>query len=450
MFDLKKARERRNALYAKAEKILKTAQLEKRGLTGEETQEKERIFDEMEKLDHQIDDHERLAEFAARRAADEESETRSRDNDNETPEARRSGGADQGARRREQEARTQERRSRLGLETDDPIADGRHRKPEAREGVVELSNEQQRDAVNAVLRGGYGSLDNETRSIYDQMLERRAMASSDGTGVLVPDRTNDELIKVLRNFQSLRAAGARIISTTNGNTIPIPVMDDTANEAGTTAENAEITGRGDPDVTKKTLGASKYDSGIIKVPRELIQDTTFDVIGFLEESMLERIAVKRNTDDTTTLLAAAGTGKTTAVAGTLTYTEWLDFEHSLTPRYRVGASLSVSDGLVRLVRGLLDDNGRPLWSGGLNSETPDRIGNFRYTLNSDLATPGSAAVSAVLGQFSKFWIRDVGSAVIEVLRERYAEFYQVGYVGIQRGDSVVTDANAFKKLAFAA
>lgn len=63
---------------------------------------------------------------------------------------------------------------------------------------------------------------------------------------------------------------------------------------------------------------------------------------------------------------------------------------------------------------------------------------------------GLSATPVLFGNMDRYVVRRVKEFAIKRLVERYADFYQVGFVGFTRFDGELIDAGATRKLTMAA
>ncbi len=253
-----------------------------------------------------------------------------------------------------------------------------------------------------------------------------------------------------------------------------PLMWITNDEAPTTAtagNYAEITPENelwdtgaDLAFGTRSLGAFKYttvgaSSLPLKVSYELLQDSAFDLRGFIAKKFADRIARKLARDlilgtgvnePQGIISTQGGIASTTArAAAAPTYAELLAVVHSLDPAYREGASWLMNDATLALVRGIVDGANRPL----LWNTSDDLSGSLKgmtllgYPVVIDQAMPTSTDASAnksiVFGNLKDAYVvREVKAFEMVVLNELYAQYGQVGFMGWARYDGMVQDPNA--------
>lgn len=314
--------------------------------------------------------------------------------------------------------------------------------------------------------------DDEVSRAFDQYMRtgradntiQRAQGegSAAAGGFLVPEGFRATIIERLKAFGGVMG-GSDGITTNSGQPLPWPTNDDTANVGAIAAENAGLGSGADLVFGTKILGSYTYTSNgtgnaALKVPYELIQDSAFDLGGFVGRKLAMRIARKLATDlvtgsgsgEPTGLLSVAGGLSTgaTSVAATPTYAELLSIVHSLDPAYRAGASWVFNDSYLKRLRGIVDTTGRPLlWDTATNLTMDLRGGQtlLGFPVIVDQACPDAATTvkSGFFGDLNKaFIVRTVRDVSLVTLMEKYAENRQVGYMAWARFDSAVQDVNA--------
>ncbi|MDP9144320.1 MAG: phage major capsid protein [Actinomycetota bacterium] len=302
-------------------------------------------------------------------------------------------------------------------------------------------------------------------------LIQRAQSEAVGSagGFLVPDSWRDKIVEKLVSYGGLMNAAEKL-NTSDGR----PLMWITNDEAPTTAtagNYAEITPENelwdtgaDLAFGTRSLGAFKYttvgaSSLPLKVSYELLQDSAFDLRGFIAKKFADRIARKLARDlilgtgvnePQGIISTQGGIASTTArAAAAPTYAELLAVVHSLDPAYREGASWLMNDATLALVRGIVDGANRPL----LWNTSDDLSGSLKgmtllgYPVVIDQAMPTSTDASAnksiVFGNLKDAYVvREVKAFEMVVLNELYAQYGQVGFMGWARYDGMVQDPNA--------
>jgi HK97 family phage major capsid protein len=214
-----------------------------------------------------------------------------------------------------------------------------------------------------------------------------------------------------------------------------------------------------------------YTSKLVRVSFQLLQDSAFDIGGYLTEKLSTRIGRITNTHFTTGDASAKPNGVVTAStdsAVSAPVADWdtslvsanmwahiIDFKHTVDRAYRRQGRFMLSDATLAKIKktSIGSSDARPLWQPSLAAGEPDTIDGSPYTINEDMADAGTATNKFMLfGDFSKYKIRDVLGMQLLRLSERYADYLQVGFIAFSRHDGDLVDAgtNPIKHLVQAA
>ncbi|WP_343728516.1 phage major capsid protein [Duganella sp.] len=305
-------------------------------------------------------------------------------------------------------------------------------------------------AVALYLRNGTNVTAEQAAAIRNAM---STTTPSEG-GYTVPAEIAAMVIDKLKAYGGMRAV-AEIIPTESGGALNFPTSDGTGEEGEIVGENAATTGQ---DITFGTapLATYKYSSKKIALPVELIMDSAIDVIAFVLNRLVTRIARIQNRHFTTGtgtgqpfgIVTQAGTGKIGATGQTLSvlYDDLVDLKHSVNRAYRANARFMMNDMSVAVVSKLKDTTGRPIWVPSVTSDVPDTLLGFKVEINDDVAVMAASAKSIVFGDLSKYAIRDVkNSASLRRFDDSaFALNGQVGFCGWQRSGGNLLDPAAVK------
>lgn len=283
------------------------------------------------------------------------------------------------------------------------------------------------------------------------MGEGRAMQINTPTagGYFVPEGFARRIEEALLAFGGMRSV-ATIMPTDTGEDIHMPTSNDTTNTGEILAEGTQVSEQ-DATIGVRVLKAFMYSSKRLNVSLQLLQDSAFDIEGWLAGLLAIRIGRITNTHFTTgvganqpsgiandaTLGVTGATGQTTSV----TWDELIDLEHTVDPAYRSNARYMFRDATLQFLRKVKDGEGRYLWqpaqpTGGF----PATVNGFPYTLNSDVAAMAASARSIFFGDLRKYIIRDVRGFALRRLEELRADYAQVVFLGFSRHDGVLLDA----------
>ncbi len=293
--------------------------------------------------------------------------------------------------------------------------------------------------------------------------EFRAQTTTGGAGTAggytVPTELANFIVKSMKAWGPMYDEDiCTVISTTSGNVIKIPTVDDTAVTAGKHTEATALTDDGGKDVTfgQKDLGAYAYDTEFVRFSMELAQDSIFSMESLLGDLLGERLGRIANTelttadgvDDPNGIVTASTLGKTAAAAAAVTYDEIIDLVHSVDPAYRSAPKVRFmfNDLTLAAIRKLKDGAGNYIWTAGdVQKGVPGTILGYRYSINQVMANLGAGAKTMLFGDFGKYFVRKVGTPTIGVLRERF--WPDLGIAGLIRFDGELSDTAAVKHLA---
>lgn len=310
-----------------------------------------------------------------------------------------------------------------------------------------------RTLLNQWMKGGDNAL-----SAEDWAYIRNTMSTTTAGegGYTVETDVASSVIDALKAFGGMRAA-CTVISTAQGNPMNWPTSDGTSETGELVAENTEVS---DADVSfgVKSLPVYKYSSKVVTVPIELLQDTTIDMESFVRGRIVTRLGRITNAHFTTGtgfsqptgIVAAVSTGKTgaTGQVATIIHDDLVDLEHSVDPAYRMSAKCGwmFNDAVLKLLKKLKDEQGRPLWLPDIDKKAPATISGYGYTINQHMATPAASAKTVLFGDFDKYVIRDVMAVTYHRFTDSaYAKKGQVGFLAFMRSGGNYMDVGGAVK-----
>jgi len=240
---------------------------------------------------------------------------------------------------------------------------------------------------------------------------------------------------------------ANIWRTSTGEETTWPTVNDTGNKGRRLGENKQV-GEIKPGLGTVTFRAYDYTSDAVLLPYAMIEDAAFDIQGYLGAALAERIArilaeectIANGNASPTGLAVAASQGKVAAAVAAITFDEVLELIHSVDPAYRLGGGFMFNDTTLLLLKKLKDGQNNYLWQPSAQEGQPDRLHGYAYQIAMEMASPAASARSMLFGQLRKYWIRDVNSVRVLVLKERYADYNQIGIVAFSRHDGNLMDA----------
>ena len=312
------------------------------------------------------------------------------------------------------------------------------------------------EVFESYMRNGASNLERRDRDI---LVEHRAQSvgTDSAGGYTVPEGFFADLVKSLKMWGPMYDPGVtRMVPTSTGNDLPWPTMNDTSNKGALLAENTADT---EQDITfgNKTLNAYKYTSKIIRVSEELLQDSALDVQGIIRDAMAERLGRIGNEHLTTGtgssqpngIVTASTLGVTAASATAITLDELIDLQHSVDPAYRMNPNVRFmfNDSTLKALRKIKDSDGLYIWqTPNARTDEPATLLGNSYSVNQDMAAIATGNKTVLYGDFSRYVVRLVRDFSVKRLIERYAEFYQVGFLGFARFDGELMDTAAVKHL----
>lgn len=312
-------------------------------------------------------------------------------------------------------------------------------------------------AFEHYMRTGVGNAD---------LAEYRAQSvGTDGAGgFLVPDVMRDKLVERMVSYGGL-ATAVEEITTSGGETLRWPAIDDTANKGVIAAEGtAPASGGADLVFTEKTLGAFKYVApGASELPLrvsvELLQDSHFDIQAMVQRKLGERIARKQadhwvtGNGTTEPFGIDTGTAATAFTSAGITYAELVAASHSVDPAYRANAKWSFNDATAALIESIVDTTGRPILNDAHDgiANGPNSKNLLGYPVVIDQAWPtytdGGTTRWGVFGDLREgYVIRRVKDLTLIVNPYSRANEGQVEYVLWARADGTVQNPHAFRVL----
>lgn len=275
-------------------------------------------------------------------------------------------------------------------------------------------------------------------------------------GYLVPDEFEKQLIQKLHEANILRSI-SNVIQTNSGeHKIPVVATEGTASwmeeEAAYTESNTQF--------SQVSLGAHKLGT-LIKVSEELLNDSAFDLMGYLSEEFGRRLGDAEEK----AFLTGTGSGQPTGMLNDTTgatlgstaksstdinFDDLIDLFYSLRAPYRKNAVFIMNDDTVKAVRKLKDKNDQYIWQPSVQAGQPDRILNCPVLTSQYMPTLAASNKPVLFGDFNYYWIADRQGRTFKRLNELYAVTGQVGFLGSQRIDAKVILPEAIKYLSMAA
>lgn len=313
--------------------------------------------------------------------------------------------------------------------------------PEISAGKGERTPE--RRAFEKFLR--YGTSDaapwsSEERAIFRRHQETRALAGTSDTdgGFLIPDDFSSEILSNAYDESQL------LQYTNNGTTgrdvVSTPSMSKAVVGWGTTgvavSDQAMSTG-----MVKIQI---EYLQALVLIGEDVLADAQANVEAQLNQMFAEAVAEAK--DDA----IVVGTGATqpqgivssaaiqanavnSGIAALLVDATHNGFDvltqalMTLKQKYRRRATFVFNSNTERVLRTSKDSNGMYLWNLRGSLGEIDTILNKPYAVAEGMPDIAANSFPVVVGDLSRYWVRDRSGVVVQRLIERYSEFGQVGF-----------------------
>jgi HK97 family phage major capsid protein len=248
--------------------------------------------------------------------------------------------------------------------------------------------------------------------------------------------------------------------------------------AGFVSEAGSVASEGGSTFAARTLQPRRI-AGLAQVSNELIEDAPargpgFSIEAILTEQFSRKFAeVEENgfiagdasapnprglmtyTATGQNLIASSVTAGGSAASPAPTVANIIDFVYALPREYRMSSKCAIvcSDAWLALVRKLASvatGTVNYFWQNSGALGEPDRLMGIPVYPSYAVASSGASAKLAVIGDFNYAVIGERNGYTLKVLRERYAETNQTGYLAQSRVDFTVTNVNAFRYMQAAA
>jgi HK97 family phage major capsid protein len=296
-------------------------------------------------------------------------------------------------------------------------------------------------------------------------LQYRAQGEGAGStgGYLVPDSFRQKLIERLKAYGGI-ANIAEEFTTGDGRPVEWPTVDDTSNLGEVVAEAGTFSAGADIVFGTATLGAYKYMSGgasslPLRVSVELLQDSAFDVQGYVSKALGTRIARVQASHLATGTGVGQPLGLVTGLTGTtinantgITYDDLINYIHAVDPDYRDNARWVFNDTMLGTLQKIKDTNGDPIWRPFLNAglDAPlqgERLLGYPVTIDQGLSSVTLSSSSVNWGAFGDiqqgYVVRRVRDVTLIVDPYTRAANGQVQFTAWARMDATQQNTNAY-------
>lgn len=289
---------------------------------------------------------------------------------------------------------------------------------------------------------------------YDKFLHHgtttntlREGSDSEG-GYLVPDEFERRVVQAMTGKNVMRTLGT-VIQTEH--TLRIPVAKGIGPADWVPEEGVIPVTEGEFDEVK--IEAHKVATSI-RVSDELLEDSGFDLEGFIIDQFAERIGDAEEE----AFIYGDGVAKplglihqlnrevTTEEPGKISTDDLLELIHAIPPKYREGAVFLMHDTTLRELRKLQTGDGQYIWYENLKKNQPLAILGHRVVTSPSMPSMDSGMPPVLFGSFKHFVIGVRKHRRIKRLNEVHAQQGQVAFIMSQRVDAKLLDKNAIAAL----
>ena len=320
-----------------------------------------------------------------------------------------------------------------------------------RRGRNGLSDEEAKGIADSIEAYGMAALDpapGQTAGImvkqgvsHQQALHRRQVGlnrfgavQSDGNSGqnFIDTETLPTVVDTLAQYGgALQVCGRLASSSTRPMRIP---QENAATQMGVclSAQNTAATESQTPNPTFVEFGMHTFHSGWVDITNEMIEDSGFDIVGWVLVQLQRRIGrimnqkftVGTGTNEPTGFMQAPTQMDVTGSTSLSFPDDLIDLEYTIDEAYLIGekgphglpngSGFANRDGMIgftfnRATEGYFrkakDSDGRPLWRPNIQEGVPDMINGWPYVTNNDIAKIASGAKTVVFGNLGNHKIR---------------------------------------------
>ena len=336
--------------------------------------------------------------------------------------------------------------------------------PAADDGDEPTYREAFRDYIRSM--GNPAAMAPEARKVLNRgfaALEQRAQTTTDAAGgYTVPEELAQILVKSMAAWGPMYDPGITSeIVTSGGYQITMPTVDDTTTAVVKHTEGTTLTDDGGSDVTfgEKVLNAYPFNTEWLRVSKELVDDSSFNIEQILGDLLGERLGRRANTELTTGdgtgdpngVVTASTKGLDAAAAAAITVDELISLLHSVDPAYRSSPRFRwmMNDTTLSALRKLKYGDGHYIWQmGDIRAGAPDTLLGYAYSINQAMPAMTTGLKPIVVGDFGKYYVRKVGQPLIGAIQDK--DFWPgFGIAGYIRFDGELADTAAVKHVLMA-
>ena len=311
-----------------------------------------------------------------------------------------------------------------------------------------------------------------------------AVSSNVGGGNLIPTTLHNVMVDYMKFYGPIVPGGGLCFdwSTSLGESIDIPIVDDADHTgeavtqakrvAGGTSAGTDLVGEEDPDFKKVTSTVAMYDSKMVKMTREFVQDSQpLEIMSVLGQQLGRRLGRAMNTAFTKSVISAIPSGnQATQATGNPANVEAesvIALSGQIDPAYRgvgvTGAGMGnltfmMSDAVyqgLRVVKAPFAGTSSAGYSpqsylftvsGNIIGGDPDRLNGRPFAINQAMDGLVKSKNIMTLGDFSNVWVRSAGPVMTERTDHLYLERLMIGVISFQRAGVVIVNPNTLALL----
>lgn len=279
-------------------------------------------------------------------------------------------------------------------------------------------------------------------------------------GYTIPELMGPEIVAAKAYIGGMLTPGlCRTIQTSGGEAMTVPVVDDTSTVGYLLTEKTDATSSAsDMTFTIATLNAYKYTSGMVKVSRELLNDSAFNFADWLRDMLLERyyrglnyaFTLGSGSSQPQGVRGAAYKGED-ALSRSITRTNISNLMYSINRAYFFNGTFMFNSTTLKAIRALVQSstyNESPLWQESMRSGEPGTLEGKPWIVNENMDDIKPIGRPVLFGDFKHFWIREAGPLRLVRLDERYAETDEVAFAVLGRVDSELVVASTAYPIAY--
>lgn len=305
--------------------------------------------------------------------------------------------------------------------------------------------QEQREAFNRYLRTGE---------------VQNALTTGDGGGVQVPEQSPGDVFEKMKGFSPLMQS-VEVHKTSVGGTIPIPVIDDTANSGRQRDSETQNNNNVEPVVTGMALGSFPYSSDSIEISYTLLRDSSYDVEGKVRDMLLRRLSRKVSTDGLLAdgiskaygLVNAAEAGvESTGEVGVFDdFGDLIELIGTVDSAYADVdiARFAVSrDMFIKMLK--LKQSQNKFHQTFFRDADGWKFEDYKVDVYEQMAGVGAGNVTALFGYFKAYQLRVVGNPRLRRSEANMAKNETIEVSAFWDADGDIADVNAVKKLTIKA